>query len=64
MHPREGDLLLPVLVEDMDIVVRDARYEGISGNETLTFSERTVTLPEADIARITVTLGNRSVTDN
>lgn len=64
IHPREGDLLLPVLVEDMDIVVRDARYEGISGNETLTFSERTVTLPEADIARITVTLGNRSVTDN
>ncbi len=64
MDPREGDLLFPVLVEDMDVVVRDARHEGTSGNEKLTFSERTVSLPEADIARITVTLGNKSVGDN
>ena len=64
MDPREGDLLFPVLVEDMDVVVRDARHEGTSGNEKLTFSERTVSLPEADIARITVTLGNKSVRDN
>jgi hypothetical protein len=56
--------LFPVLVEDMDVVVRDARHEGTSGNEKLTFSERTVSLPEADIARITVTLGNKSVGDN
>lgn len=63
LQPQEGDLLFPVPVEDMNIVVKSAKYEGTSDNERLICHERTVSLPEAETARIMVTIENKSLTN-
>lgn len=63
VQPHEGDLLFPVPVEDMNIVVENAKYEGSSGSGRLTYNERSVSLPDAETARVMVTIRNKSFND-
>ena len=63
VQPHEGDLLFPVPVEDMNIVVENAKYEGSSGRGRLTYNERSVSLPDAETARVMVTIRNKSFND-
>lgn len=60
VQPEEGDLLFPIPVEDMNIVVNGAEYEGTSGKTILTCNERTVSLPGAETAKVMVTIDNKS----
>ena len=60
LQPEEGDLLFPIPVEDMNIVIKVAEYEGTSGIANLTCSERTVSLPGAKTAKVMVTIDNKS----
>jgi len=63
IQPQEGNLLFPIPVEDMNIGVKDAEYEGTSGKGKLTYNERTVSLPAAETARVIVTIENKSFTN-
>lgn len=60
IQPEEGDLLFPIPVEDMNIMIKGAEYEGTSGKAILTCNERTVSLPGAETAKIMVTIDNKS----
>jgi len=63
VQQKHGDLLFPIPVEDMNITVRSAKYEGSSGKGRLTYNERSVSLPEAESARVMVTIENKSFTN-
>ncbi len=60
--PRQGDLLFPIPVEDMNITVVDAQYVGSPGEGRPTYNERSVSLPEAESAKVIVTVENKFFT--